>query len=303
MAATAFLGPQAAAQPKGVEHRIEVDGKERSYIEYLPATAPEGPLPVVFVCHGEGGFARNAESYFEMNGVADKGGFIVLYPDGLEKSWNDGRGVAPGGTSGVDDVAFVRAVLEDVAKRHPVDRSRVFATGMSTGGMFCHRLAAEAPDVFLAIAPVAGPIAVPYFEQFKLERPVSMFLLQGDSDPIVPVEGGAVYPKGIQRRGRISPMKDTLAKYLEAAEITGEPASVDLEDTKQDGTKTRRDTYGPGKDGARVQLDLILGGGHNLPGRARDFPEWAVGKVSEDYDGAEAIWNFFKACPPRPASH
>lgn len=308
-AATALIGPQEAAppnekaaQPMGMEHRFEVDGKERSYLEYLPPNAPQHPLPVVFVCHGEGGDPRVAEAYFEINGIADQKGFLVVYPAGLEKSWNDGRGVAPGGTRGIDDVAFVRAVLEDVAKRHPVDRSRVFATGMSTGGMFCHRLAAEAPDLFLAVAPVAGPIARPYIDEIKLQRPVSLFFLMGDSDPIIPLGGGFVYPRGIHRRGQISSFDETIAKYVAANDIQGDYQPRPIEDSAQDGTSTERRVYPTGKDGSRVIIDFVKGGGHNLPGRKRDFPEWAVGKASEDYDGALAIWQFFADCPPRQPS-
>lgn len=300
VAVVTCVGPGESTSLGGVEHRIQVNGHERIFLEYVPAQRPEKPLPVVFVFHGEGGQARVSEDYYRMNPVADEGGFLVVYPEGLEKSWDDGRGVAPGGTRGIDDVAFIRAVFEDLAQRYSVDRSRVFATGMSTGGMFCHRLAMEASDLFLAIAPVAGPIPEPLLDKFKLERPVSLYMIQGDSDPIIPLEGGFVYPRGAQRRGRISSLKDTLSKYLQASGIDGAPKIKEVEDTKDDGTKTRRSLYGPGKQGAMVQLDLVMGGGHNLPGRQRDFPEWAVGKASSDYDGPRAIWEFFKSCPPRP---
>lgn len=289
-------GPAGPSPRRAVERTLEVAGHSRSYLEYVPEGAT-GPLPVVFVLHGEGGEARVAEEYFELNAIAEEKGFAVVYPAGIDKSWNDGRGIPPGGTRGVDDVAFVRAVLDDVAARHRVDRTRVFATGMSTGGMMCHRLADEASDMMTAVAPVSAAIPAPILEGFRLERPVSAMLLQGDSDPIIPIGGGFVYPRGIHRRGEVASLEATLGKYLEGDQIRGEPTRTTLEDAAADGTTTEVIAYPPGEGGALVVVYMVKGGGHNLPGRERDFPEWAVGKVSEDFDGARAIFDFFEACP------
>ena len=190
-------------------------------------------------------------------------------------------------------------MVDEIADRHPVDRTRVFATGMSSGGMLCHRLAAEAPDLVAAVAPVAGPIARPLLATFRLERPVSLYAIQGDADPIVPIGGGLVYPAGLRDRGAVGSLDETIAPYLAAAGIAGPPAVRPLADAAPDGTTTERRTYPTGDGGTLVVVDVVHGGGHGLPGRTRDYPEWAVGKTSRDYDGALAIWQFFASCAPR----
>jgi polyhydroxybutyrate depolymerase len=281
-----------------VESRVEVQGLDRGYLLFVPRDLPPGPRPLVLLFHGEGGVPRGTEEYFGMDEIAGDGGFLVAYLEGLEKSWDDGRGIAPGGTRGTDDVAFVRAVVDQIASRNPVDRSRVFAAGMSTGGMFCHRLAAEAPDLIAAIAPVCAPIARPYIDEFRLDRPISLFALLGDADPIIPLGGGFVYPGGLQRRGEVSGLDETLAHYLAAAGIEGGPEVQPVEDPVEDGTSTERWIYPVGIGGTRVVVGMVRGGGHGLPGRVRSYPEWAVGKSSKDFDGSRAIWDFFASCPP-----
>lgn len=289
--------------PTATEWRVEVQGLDRRYLLFEPGADPGEARPLVLVFHGEGGEPRGSEAYFGMDEIAEECGFLVAYLEGLEKSWDDGRGIAPGGTRGTDDVAFVRAVVDQIASRRPVDRSRVFATGMSTGGMFCHRLAAEASDLIAAIAPVCGPIARPYVEEFRLERPVSMLVIIGDADPIIPLEGGFVYPGGLQRRGAVSSLDDTLAPYLASAAIEGRPEIRAIADTVPDGTTAERRIYPAGVGGTRVVVTMVEGGGHGLPGRVRSYPEWAVGKTTKDFDGSRAIWEFFASCPPRLPSH
>jgi polyhydroxybutyrate depolymerase len=282
-----------------VDYRVEVQGLDRSYLLFEPHNLPAGPRPLMLIFHGEGGEPRGSEAYFGMDEIAAECGFLVAYLEGLEKSWDDGRGIAPGGTRGTDDVAFVRAVVDQIASRSPVDRSRVFAAGMSTGGMFCHRLAAEAPDLIAAIAPICAPIARPYIEEFRLDRPISLFALLGDADPIIPLEGGFVYPGGLQRRGSVSGLDETLKFYLDAAGITAKPEIQPLEDPVEDGTSTEQWIYPVGAGGTRIVVGMVRGGGHGLPGRVRSYPEWAVGKSSKDFDGSRAIWDFFASCPPR----
>jgi polyhydroxybutyrate depolymerase len=94
-----------------------------------------------------------------MNVAAEKHQFIVIYPQGLKQDWNVGFGMAY--QKGIDDVGFTKALLEHMVNDYRVDQEAVYATGLCRGGFFCHRLAAELPYKFAAIASVGGPLPIP----------------------------------------------------------------------------------------------------------------------------------------------
>ncbi len=282
------------------EHRLVVDGRERTYIVQAPKQ-PRGPLPVVFFFHGGGGRGANMANVGFREMVA-KEQFLAIYPDGWRGNWNDGRN-APRIRSqqeGVDDVKFIRAIVNDLSKRYQIDRSRVFATGVSNGGIFCHYLAANAADLFAGIAPVIGGLAEPVAPTFKPSHPISLLVIQGEADPLVPINGGPI--AGSDRGGRVIATEEMLKKYLVHNGITGPPQVKQLLDRDpNDGTTTEVRRWPPGRDGVRVEYYLVKGGGHTMPGRSRGgaLREAFAGKTSQEFDGLEVIWNFFKSCPPR----
>jgi poly(3-hydroxybutyrate) depolymerase len=144
-----------AAQTPGVEQRrtLEVAGARRGYLLYLPSSWQRGrPVPLVLVFHGAGGRSAGMARHTGFSRVAEREGFAVVYPDGVGRRWNDGRGI--GGAR--DDVGFVRALVDSLERELGIDRRRVYATGISNGAMFAHRLACDLPGVLAAIAPVAG---------------------------------------------------------------------------------------------------------------------------------------------------
>ena len=228
--------------------------------------------------------------------------FLAVYPDGWRGNRNDGRN-APRTRSqqeGVDDVKFIRAIVEDLASRYEIDRSRIFATGASNGGLFCHYLAAKAADLFAGIAPVIGGLAEPVALPFQPIHPISLLVIQGEADPLVPIGGGPI--AGSDRGGRVIATEEMLKKYLAHNGITGPPQVEQLPDRDpNDGTTTEVRLWPPGRDGVRVEYYLVKGGGHTMPGRSPGGPlrEWFAGKTSRDFDALEVIWNFFKSCPPR----
>jgi polyhydroxybutyrate depolymerase len=161
-------------------------------------------------------------------------------------------------------------------------------------------LAAKAADLFAGIAPVIGGLAEPVAEDFAPSRPISLLVIQGGADPLVPIAGGPI--AGSARGGRIIATEAMLKKYVAPNGITGAPTEELLPDRDpNDGTTTRVRRYPPGKEGAKVEYWLIDGGGHTMPGRAllAADREAFVGKTGRDFDGLEVIWQFFKTCPPR----
>src|SRR5205085_12472741 len=127
---------------------------ERSYVVHVPVA--QGALPVVINLHGGGSNAESQQRYSGMDAVADREHFIVVYPNGTGRGrflvWNAGTCCGRAPMQHIDDVGFIRAVIGDLANRTPIDRHRIYATGLSNGSMMTYRLAAEAPDLVAAIA-------------------------------------------------------------------------------------------------------------------------------------------------------
>jgi len=299
------LGNAKGKQPRlgayrETSHKLKVDNREREYIVQAPTTL-KGPLPVVFFFHGGGGRGENmaVRGFREM--VAREN-FLAVYPTGWKNNWNDGRNAAriASQQEGVDDVKFVRAIVEDLAKRHKIDRGRIFASGVSNGGIFSHYLAAHAADLFAAVAPVIGGLAEPVAPKFKPSEPISLLVIQGDADPLVPIGGGPIARS--DRGGRIIATEDMLRLYVKHNGITGKPTEETLPDKDpNDGCRTIIRRYPTGIGGVKVEYWLIQGGGHTMPGRPAPFAlkEALVGKTSRDFDGLEVIWKFFQSCPAR----
>lgn len=291
------FGPPACAAE---EHTITVDGLERSYLVVCPADAA-GPRPVVLAFHGGRGNARQMQRYSRFDALAKKEQFVVVYPEALYGNWNDGRGVRflRAQRENVDDMKYVRAVVDDVAKHCPIDRSRIFATGISNGAFISHRLAAEASDLVAAVAPVVGGMAPPIAEKFSPEFPVSILIIQGDADPLIPYDGGGVAANLGPARGKLAPTPETLARYVKRNGNAGEPVITTQDNDPDDGTTVEIRKYPDGPGGVKTELYLVKGGGHCWPGRPAYLPERTIGKASQEFSATDVIWDFFKSCPPR----
>lgn len=169
--------------------RIEVGGLERRYFLYIPDSARGGPAPLVIAFHGGGqGVERFAEGV-DLRGMADRYGFVMAVPEGLRESWNTGS-LDPQGyaeENGIDDLAFVAALIDDVLATGAVDPARVYGMGVSRGGMMVYYAACNLPGRFAAIAAVAATLA-----SGSCPDPGSTSLLHihGTDDERVPFAGG-----------------------------------------------------------------------------------------------------------------
>lgn len=185
----------AAADRATQAHTIEVGGLTRTYLLHVPPTLPAGPAPLVLVFHGGGGNGPGTERLTRFSELADRERLLVAYPEGVGRNWYDGREFASGSRAHrerIDDVGFVAAMLDAIARAHAVDPRRIYATGISNGAVFSHYLAAHLSPRIAAIAPVVGGIADPPDAWLRPERPVSVLILQGTTDPLVPYRGGAI---------------------------------------------------------------------------------------------------------------
>jgi polyhydroxybutyrate depolymerase len=265
---------------------------ERSYIAHIPAA--QGALPVVINLHGGGSNAESQQRYSGMDVVADREHFIVVYPNGTGRGrflvWNAGTCCGRAPMQHVDDVRFIRAVIDDLANRTPIDRHRIYATGMSNGSMMSYRLAAEAPDLVAAIAPVAGSMTLALFHP---TLPVPIIHFHSVDDPRALYNGGLGPPFPFTAtRVMHPPVERQLAKWIA---YNGCPATPKIEKRLAgDGTTATKLVYSPCKSGAPVVLWKMTGSGHVWPGADRKA-ELILGKPNHLIDANEELWEFLRS--------
>jgi polyhydroxybutyrate depolymerase len=292
----------AAAQTLATTARtIEVAGLSRTYYLHVPVNIPKDrAVALVLMFHGGGGTPAWTERESRFSEWADREGFLVAYPQGYKKSWNDGREDRhiAAQRDHVDDLAFVAALLDDLGKKYKLDSKRVFATGISNGATFSQYLGAHLSTRIAAIAPVAGGIAEPLSVKFNPEKPVSVLIMNGTQDPLVPYLGGKITLPWGTTRGAIISTESAVAKWVDHNGCRAEPVTADLPDKDAvDDTRVKRLSYTGCREGTEVVLYRIEGGGHTWPGRLQYLPKRVIGNMSYDINATEIIWAFFTQHP------
>ncbi len=265
-------------QPVDDTWTIVSKGTNRTANVHVPASYdPSKPTPVVLNFHGFTSDATQEALLSNMSAKSDAAGFIVVYPQGLNQSWNAGACCGVSASSGVDDVQFVRDLIDSLEVQLCVDTKRVFATGMSNGGFLSHRLGCEMSDRIAAIAPVAGVLGVPACTP---ARPVPVMHFHGTADPLVPYDGSSVlgFPS----------VPDTFAGWGARDGCTDPPA-----ETYQNGD-VHCATYSHCGAGATVTLCTVDNGGHTWPG---GLPVPTLGYTTTDINATDAMWTFFQQHP------
>ena len=276
---------------------VVVDGLKRTYHVYLP-NSQDKPLPLVFLLHGGGGSAKAMEKLTQegFNALAEKEGFIVVYPEAVEKHWNDGRALQRwlSQREKIDDIGFLSALIEHLSREHRIDKRRIYATGISNGGLMSYRLACELTYQIAAIAAVASSMGENLSLSCSPSRPISVLIINGIEDPLVPWEGGEIRlgPWGL---GRVLSTSNTVKFWVGRNLCASSPLiSWEPDRDPQDGTRVRKEVYASCRKGTEVILYAVIGGGHTWPGGYQYLGEWIVGKTSRDIDANEVIWGFFK---------
>ncbi len=257
LAAAALLagatGP-ALANPVDPPGALTFGGLQRTYLLHVPPglTAPAG---LVVNLHGAGQTGAVQADISNYNAVADQYGFVVAYPDGIDMSWADGRGASVPDRQGVDDVGFLSALISRLSQDYAIPPGRVFVTGMSAGAFMATRLACDRADLVSAVAPVAGTLGVGV--NCAPSRPVSMLLMHGTGDTVVPYTGGPMVG-----RGGASDIVSAPALVDRFRQIDGCPGP--LVEQAPSGPVQRMDAAGCA-GGSEVALVSIDGGPHIWP--------------------------------------
>jgi polyhydroxybutyrate depolymerase len=309
---------------------LDVNGRSRAFVVYEPKRQlPDRNLPLVIVLHGGGGNPERMQHLTKgrFNALADLDQFVVVYPEGVGGSWNDGRNVeaipaqrppepfapfaqSPEMAAGrpqaakvappagpVDDVAFISAMIDFLVDKRKVDPHRVYATGISNGAMMVNRLGCELSEKIAAIAPVAGQLPYNLEASCRPAKVVSVLTINGDQDPLVPFDGGEIRLWRFGRgRGNVLSTEATMKLWADRAGCLPSPFVMhEAPRVPDDGTKMRREEFRGCREGAAVTLYVIEGGGHAWPGGVQYLPERFVGRASGQLDAAEAIWHFFRS--------
>jgi len=283
---------------------LEHAGLRRSWLAYVPAAKAERPA-LVLVLHasrGTGERIRQLTRYgFEV--LAERYGFVVVYPDGYQLHWNDCRGGADyaANTENIDDVGFLRALVRQMAAEQGVDSTRVFATGLSNGGHMAYRLGLEAPELVAGIAAMAA--SLPEAENLDCTpsgQAVAALVMNGTDDPVNPYLGGLVEIFGNASRGRVLSSLETARYWAGLAGYSGEGEhhSWPRRDPDDPTSVESIDWSGLGK--LPVSLMTIVGGGHTVPNPVFGLPA-ILGPTSHQIDGPDVIWAFFSNARPRSA--
>ena len=283
-------------------------GRSRTWIAYVPErlTRP-APLLMAFPGSGQTGEALRLATNHGFEVLADREGFLLVYaeawleggPGGPE--WNECRKntLQPAHLENVDDVGFVLSLLDRIAAEYAIDPGRVHAMGISDGGQMAYRMATEHPDRFASIAAVVAQQAAPENSNCLEPRgPISVLVMNGTEDPIIPFEGGEASLYGWFSAGQVQSIEGTVAHWKRVNGITEEGRREQLPDLDpEDGSTVVRERW-RGPSGHEVVLYTIVGGGHTIPGGFMGVPEFVLGPTNRDIDATVEIWRFFARSLP-----
>lgn len=287
------------------EYRLEVDGRERIFFAYLPSPLDKArAYPLVFVFHGGGGTAEGVAWETSWTELAVKEAFILVYPEGTRakpdvpadfrtngQSWNDGskRTHLTAVIKGVDDVHFVKAMIEYLQSQFNIDSKRIYASGFSNGGSMSFRVGRELSGLIAGIAPVAS---TDWLEEPIFSSPVSLIYFTGTKDPLNPMEGGVTRIAG-KYYGTKPPVEEMLKKWKTMLKCA-EDAKVHRDDEK-----VKHYSFFPANASQGMEVYYIKGLGHHWPGGKTQLPEILAGstKNMDALDATRVIWDFFTRHP------
>ena len=285
-----FAVPGFAISPGNYEKSMVVDGVKREFRLHIPKCFNgEDKLPVVLVFHGLSASAKLIQRLAELDGMADRCGFITVYPNGT------GMGLARGFKAGnserseqkkPDDVRFVHCILNYLERCACSDCSRVYATGLSNGAMMCYRLAAEMPHRIAAIAPIGGALGT---ECRCPSCPISVMHFHGTCDGVLPFHGPR---EALLFEQSYYSVPRTIRIFARAAACEETKQVESLPDRCQDGTRVCLESYKNSDTGIEVVLVRIIGGGHQWPQKPVNLRY--LGTASMEINANEMMWCFFQ---------
>lgn len=255
-------------------------GLQRTYRVYVPPVYnPAVPAPLIINLHGYGSNNVEQELYTNFKPIADTAGFIVIHPNGTPDfsntlHWNTF------GTSNVDDVGFLSALIDTLSAQLNINQSRVYATGMSNGGFMSFQLACQLGNKIAAIASVTGTMTVTNLGTCQPDRPLPVMQIHGTADATVPYLGNFFF----------APVQNLLNFWVGVNGTSATPEIHQLPDINpNDGCTAERHTYTGGTNGTQIIHYKVIGGGHSWPGAPIN-----INVTNMDFSASAEIWRFFR---------
>ena len=266
-------------------------GQTREYLLYVPTSYdPSKPTPLVISLHGGAMWGAAQKETSQWNTVAEKHGFVVVYPSGAggrgPRSWR-----ASPAMGFERDLRFISDLIDTLVGTYNIDPARIYANGLSNGGGMAFLLSCTMSDRIAAV----GMVSAAYFMEWsecRDQRPVPMIAFHGTADPVVPYTGGKtwVYPRPFPN------IPGWTARWARRNRCGTEPARTVT------APNVTRLEYADCADDAAVVLYTIQGGGHDWPG-GKPVPEYVAGPTSRNVDASSRMWEFFREHPlPSAAS-
>lgn len=238
-----------------VSENIMVGSTSRNMLTHVPSGL-EKDSPLFISLHGMNQDAPYQQGMAHWEDIADTARFAVVYPNGINKSWD---------LSGNRDIDFVLAIIDTMYNRHQIDRNRVYLSGFSMGGMFTYHAMGRIADKIAAFAPVSGyPMGG---SAFQSSRPIPIIHTHGTSDDVVGYSGVAKIVEGWRKRNNCPSQGVTTTPYPQS----------------KPNSKSKLDFWGPCDDGVNVALLTLDGKGH-----------WHSNDGAVGVHSSHEIWNFVK---------
>jgi polyhydroxybutyrate depolymerase len=285
--------------------RDDLDLRTGKYQRHFLLHIPKGytgarPLPLVVVLHGAFSTAREMEKWSGWSRLADREGFIVIYPEGIGilgflQHWNAGHCCGKAVEDDWNDVSFIEEAIDGTSRQYTVDKRRIYMMGFSNGGMMTYRFAAERSSLLAAAASVSGAINSrtsrdqPEWRMPAPERPVPFLIMHGDADKTVPYEGGKPLDRKSSREYR--PVSDAAGFWVTVNKSIEGPVRKDTFDGQ-----VIEESWTDSNNGNEVRVCRIHNWGHEWPGGpfTRALPE---DHPLKNFDATGIIWRFFQQYP------
>ncbi|MBK7394107.1 MAG: hypothetical protein IPI64_12550 [Chloracidobacterium sp.] len=278
-------------------HTITHENLTRSYIKFVPSDLPNTVVPLVFSLHGGTGSAAGMSGpnspWREWTVLAERDKFIVVYPDGVNNSWNDCRSDNTR-VSTANDVGFVELLIDTLSSQHNISSRQIYATGTSNGGLLAWRLAFELSHRIAAIAPHIANLPVDPFGECPARptRPVSVVLMLGDADSLMPYQGGLVTNN--PAAGTVRSADDTVNFWTNFLGTGNSNISTVLPNINlNDNSTVTKYEYGS-QSRAKITFYRVFGGGHSTPSITFPTTNFGTGSQNRDIETVHEFWSFLK---------